>query len=81
MHIRSVVLKTIALTALGVIILMVLALYLHLVEIDLKLPGITPIWLIANLFLVTLPEEAFFVDFYKGKSVNTLTQSGQDPLV
>ncbi|QVL57611.1 MAG: CPBP family intramembrane metalloprotease [Simkaniaceae bacterium] len=63
MHIRSVVLKTIALTALGVIILMVLALYLHLVEIDLKLPGITPIWLIANLFLVTLPEEAFFRGF------------------
>lgn len=63
MHVRSVVLKTIALTALGVIILMVLALYLHLVDIDLKLPGITPIWLIANLFLVTIPEEAFFRGF------------------
>lgn len=63
MHLRSVVLKTVALTALGVMILMVLALYLHLVDIDLKLPGITPIWLIANLFLVTIPEEAFFRGF------------------
>ncbi len=63
MHIRSVALKTIALTALGVIILMVLALYLHLVDIDIKLPGITPIWLISTLFFVTIPEEAFFRGF------------------
>lgn len=63
MHLRSVALKTIALTALGVMILMVLALYLHLVEIDLKLPGITPIWLIASLFFVAIPEEGFFRGF------------------
>ena len=63
MHLRSVILKTIALTALGVMILMVLALYLHLIEIDLKLPHISAIWLIANLFFVTIPEEAFFRGF------------------
>ncbi|MCB1116424.1 MAG: CPBP family intramembrane metalloprotease [Chlamydiia bacterium] len=63
MHIRSVLLKTIALSALGVVILMVLALYLHLVDIDLKLPAITPVWLIANLFFVSIPEEAFFRGF------------------
>lgn len=63
MHLRSTVLKTIALTALGVMILMVLALYLHLIEIDLKLPHISAIWLIANLFFVTIPEEAFFRGF------------------
>ena len=63
MHLRSVILKTIALTALGVMILMILALYLHLIEIDLKLPHISAIWLIANLFFVTIPEEAFFRGF------------------
>ncbi len=63
MHISSVALKTIALTALGIMILIVLALYLHLVDIDIKLPGMTPIWLIANLFFVTIPEESFFRGF------------------
>ena len=63
MHLKMVVLKTIALTALGVMILMVLALYLNLVDIDLKLPHISAIWLVANLFLVTIPEEAFFRGF------------------
>ncbi|MCB1107100.1 MAG: CPBP family intramembrane metalloprotease [Chlamydiia bacterium] len=63
MHLRTVALKTIALTLLGVIVLTVLALYLHLVEIDLKLPHISAIWLIANLFFVVIPEEAFFRGF------------------
>lgn len=63
MHRNAVALKTFALTTLGVIILMLLALYLNLIEIDLKLPHITGVWLIANLFLVTIPEEAFFRGF------------------
>lgn len=63
MHLRSVAAKTIALTTLGVMILIVLVLYLHLIEIDLKLPHITFIWLIANLFFVCIPEEAFFRGF------------------
>lgn len=63
MHWRSIALKTIALTILGVMILMVLALYLHLVDIDLKLPHISAIWLVINLFFVTIPEEAFFRGF------------------
>ncbi|MEM8727594.1 MAG: CPBP family intramembrane glutamic endopeptidase [Chlamydiota bacterium] len=62
-HRRSVVLKTTALTALGVLILTAFSLHLHFVAIDLKLPPIAPIWLIANLFLVTIPEEAFFRGF------------------
>lgn len=63
MHWRGVALKTLALTALGVMLLMLLALYLHLVDIDLKLPHISAIWLVTNLFLVTIPEEAFFRGF------------------
>lgn len=79
MHLRSVALKTIALTALGVVILMVLALYLHLVEIDLKLPGITPIWLIANLFFVAIPEEAFFRGFLQREITDYLDSKWAGP--
>lgn len=63
MHLRSVLVKTFVLTALGIVILMLVALSLHLVKIDPKFPAITPLWLIANLFLVSLPEEAFFRGF------------------
>lgn len=79
MHLRSVALKTIALTALGVVILMVLALYLHLVEIDLKLPGMTPIWLIANLFFVSIPEEAFFRGFLQREITDYLNTKWAGP--
>lgn len=74
MHLRTVALKTIALTLLGVMILIILSLYLHLVEIDLKLPHISAIWLIANLFFVCIPEEAFFRGFLQreiDQSLNT----------
>jgi len=63
LHFHSVFVKTVALSILGVIILASLALYLHLIEIDLKLPHISAIWLVANLFFVTIPEEAFFRGF------------------
>ncbi|MCB1080870.1 MAG: CPBP family intramembrane metalloprotease [Chlamydiia bacterium] len=63
MHWRGVALKTLALTALGVMLLMLLALYLHLVDIDLKLPHISGVWLVTNLFFVAIPEEAFFRGF------------------
>ncbi|MCP5506631.1 MAG: CPBP family intramembrane metalloprotease [Chlamydiales bacterium] len=79
MHLRSVALKTIALTALGVIILMVIALYLHLVEIDLKLPGMTPIWLITNLFFVSIPEEAFFRGFLQREITDYLNTKWAGP--
>lgn len=72
MHLHSVLLKTITLSALGVMILMVLSLYLHLVEIDLKFPHISAIWLIANLFFVTIPEEAFFRGFLQREIDETL---------
>ena len=62
-HFRTVAAKTLALSAVGIMIMMVISLYLHIVDIDLKFPNITFIWLIANLFLVTIPEEAFFRGF------------------
>ena len=78
-HLRSVALKTIALTLLGVMILIVLALHLHLIEIDLKLPGITPIWLIANLFFVAIPEEAFFRGFLQREITDHLNSKWGGP--
>lgn len=62
-QIRTILLKTILLTLIGILVMMILAIFLHVVKIDLKFPHITPIWIIANLFLTTIPEEAFFRGF------------------
>ena len=62
-QIRTILLKTVLLTLIGILVIMILALFLHVVKIDLKFPHITPIWMIANLFLTTIPEEAFFRGF------------------
>ena len=47
----------------GIAILLGAAYYLHLVRFDMKLPLFTPVWIVANLFLTTIPEEAFFRGF------------------
>lgn len=62
-HWRTIAAKTFALSAVGIMVMIVISLYLKVVDIDLKFPHITFIWLIANLFLVTIPEEAFFRGF------------------
>lgn len=80
MHLRSIALKTVAITALGVMILMILALYLELVKIDLKLPHMSFIWLIANLFLVTIPEEAFYRGFLQRELSNYINTKWSGPL-
>lgn len=80
MHLRSVALKTIALTALSVIVLMIVALYLHLVDIDLKLPHISAVWLVANLFFVAIPEEAFFRGFLQRELTEYLNTKWAAPL-
>ena len=45
------------------IILNIVALKMGVIHFDLKLPLNTPAWLGANLFLITIPEEAFFRGF------------------
>ncbi len=80
LHLRSVFVKTVALTTLGVIVLVVLALYFHLVEIDPKFPHITWVWLIANLFLVVIPEEAFFRGFLQRELSDYLNTKWGGPL-
>jgi len=62
-HARTVMLKALTLSIIGVMIMMVLSLYFHVVDIDLKFPHSWLIFLIANLFFVTIPEEAFFRGF------------------
>jgi len=63
MYMRSTAVYTIIITALGVAVMIMLALYLRFVKYDPKLPHISVAWLIANFFLVTLPQEAFFRGF------------------
>ena len=63
MHGYSIVRQTILFTIIGIVILLIGALYLHIVAIDLKVPYIAAIWLIKNLFFVTIPEEGFFRGF------------------
>lgn len=62
-HTRSIAVKAFTLSILGVLVMMILALYLQVVDIDLKFPHSWFIFLIANLFFVTIPEEAFFRGF------------------
>ena len=69
-QLRSIFIKTITLTTLGITTVLSLAHYLHFIAIALKLPNIWPIWLIVNLFLMTIPEEAFFRGFLQRELVN-----------
>ena len=62
-HIRQIAIPTCVLTALGMVILLLSTLYLHVANIDFKVPAISLIWLINNFFLVVIPEEAFFRGF------------------
>jgi uncharacterized protein len=55
--------KTLPLAALGIIILMFLAVYKGGISADLKLPNFLIPWMIINLFFTVIPEEAFFRGF------------------
>lgn len=57
---RTIMLKAIMLSIVGVMIMIILSLYFQVVDIDLKFPHSWFIFLIANLFFVAIPEEAFF---------------------
>ena len=62
-HLKAIVFRGLILSVVGVLIMIILSLYFHVVDIDLKFPHSSLIWLIANLFLVTIVEEAFFRGF------------------
>lgn len=62
-HTRTIAVKAFTLSILGILVMMIVALYLQVVDIDLKFPHSWLIFLIANLFFVTIPEEAFFRGF------------------
>ncbi len=57
---KKIIVKTMCFSSLGVIFLLFLAFLLKMIEIDIKFPSISLIFLISNLFLTTIPEEAFF---------------------
>lgn len=58
-----------------VVILMGLGNYLGIVIFDPKIPSITLLWLFINLFLVTIPEEAFFRGFLVKEIATNLKNS------
>jgi uncharacterized protein len=62
-ELKTILPKTFTLSILFVAFLLTLSLVLHVVKFDLKLPLLTPAWLIGNLFLTVIPEEAFFRGF------------------
>ncbi len=65
------VLKTaIPLSILGILIIMAISLHFELVRWDPKIPMITLIWLLDNLILVAIPEEAFFRGFIQREIFN-----------
>lgn len=55
--------KTFMLGAIGIAIILYLSITFHVVKYDLKIPSFLPIWIFANLFLTSIPEEVFFRGF------------------
>lgn len=62
-EIKAVLPKTLTLTVVMLALLLLSSMFLRLINFDLKLPLITPVWLIGNLFFTVIPEEAFFRGF------------------
>ena len=52
--------KTFIISLLGIALILVAALKLNFIKFDPKLPLVAPLFILANLFFVTIPEEAFF---------------------
>lgn len=55
--------KTLLISLIFIVVFIIGTLALGVIKFDFKLPLITPIWLIGNLFLTVIPEEAFFRGF------------------
>jgi uncharacterized protein len=62
-RLREVLVLTVPLTFLGISTIIALALFGRVVAWDPKIPEITLVWMLVNLILVTIPEEAFFRGF------------------
>ncbi len=75
-QLKEVSILSVPLTLLGIAMIGVIATYGGIVAWDPKVPGITPIWMIANLFLVTIPEEAFFRGFLQEEIFRWLGSGG-----
>lgn len=78
-HPQETLLKTLALSLIGMTIILVLSLYLQVVTIDLKFPHSSFFFLIANLFFVTIPEEAFFRGFLQREIKQALQTKWSGP--
>ncbi|MBI3211368.1 MAG: CPBP family intramembrane metalloprotease [Simkania negevensis] len=77
---KTTFIKIFALSLLGLLLLLLLTFSFHLVHIDLKFPRISGVWLIANLFFVTIAEEAFFRGFLQREIEKFFPSSYGTPL-
>lgn len=66
---------TVPLSILGILIMMAISLHFGLVKWDPKIPVITIVWLLDNLILVAIPEEAFFRGFIQREIYNWFGKS------
>lgn len=64
---RSVLRWTLGIVGVLVALMMPLALAIHYVRVDLKVPEILPLWLINNLVFVCVAEESFFRGLVQGE--------------
>ena len=78
-HLKQMLKKSIPLITLGILLLLGLAYFLEVLRFDPKIPLIFPIWFITNLFLVTIPEEAFFRGFLQKEIRNAIPNKFSAP--
>lgn len=62
-HYKTMLVRAIPLSLVGLAILIYLALHFQLIKFDFKLVYFLPIWIVSNLFLTVIPEEAFYRGF------------------
>ena len=67
--------KTIPWIVLTLAVVLGIAYYLHMVKVDLKLPSITLLWLLIQIFFVIIPEEVFFRGFIQREIRKNLNNS------
>lgn len=62
-EVKAILWKSLILSLLGILGILLLGLHWNVIAWDPKLPLIAPLWLVIQLFFVAIPEEAFFRGF------------------
>ena len=62
-HLKSIAPKAFLLSVIGTGVIIAVSFYLGILQFDFKYLGFSPVWILATLFLVIIPQEAFFRGF------------------